>query len=287
MPSQVYCNNILGSRTMFGPWTGNYSAYCTGQAVSSGQVPQDQVMQAVCGTCTPFYNISSCFADGTRHVTTYPNLQSLTCAAGDSSALCSRFINFSSGTPVSIPCDYTPASSPAGIFLICSLMIAAAVIFILMSFVAQNRESKVIQYAQYYPTLVCCGGGALMALCGICFVGPNTAATCQLRTWLFNLTVTIFFTPLFLKVYRVWLIFENPKLSRVVISNRRMATWMVSILMVEIVWLIIWTAVSPTQPKCSFATFPGLANPVPVTFCGLFSFFLLFCKAHFSYDVHC
>jgi len=269
MPSQVYCTDILGAPTLFGPWTGNYSELCTDAAVVSGNVPAGDVYKAVCSTCTPYYNVTECDAAGTRQVTTYPHLQSQVCSSsGDSLVLCDRYINFSAGQTVTIPCDYAPASSPAGAFLIVVLVFAALVQFVLMGLLWKYRETNVIMYAQIYPTMGSCMGGALMALGGIVFVGPNTTATCQLRTWLFNLTATVFFTPLFLKVYRVWLIFENPRLSRVVITNRRMARWMLSFLAVEIVWLIIWAGVAPTEPMCGAGVYTGLPSPVPTSFCG-------------------
>ena len=85
------------------------------------------------------------------------------------------------------------ASSPAGIFLLVSLCVAAVSILAFMFLLVRNRDNKVVQYAQFYPTMACCMGGALMAICGVVFIGPNTFAMCQLRTWLFNLTATVFF----------------------------------------------------------------------------------------------
>jgi hypothetical protein len=197
----------------------------------------------VCSKCTDLFKVSACYgSDAVRNVTVYPYFRSSTCGQDGARAACEALMGNRTQVLV-VPCDYTPWFSAPGIFAATMLCLCFAINVGFAALVARHRNAKAIKYAQFPLLLAFIGGACLICAFGLVFVGPATAATCQMRTWLFNVSVTVCLTPLFLKAYRVWLIFENPKLKHMVVTNLMLFKLVCAVLLAELLWLAIWTGV--------------------------------------------
>jgi hypothetical protein len=221
----------------------------------------------VCSICTNLFEISECYGqDGVRNMTIYPYVRISTCGQTSARDECESLLANETQTIV-VPCDYTPWDSSAGVFSACLLCICCAINLGFAAVVFRYRGAKAIRFAQFPLLLGFVLGACLVCLFGLVFIGPATVASCQLRTWLFNVSATICICPLFLKAYRVWRIFENPKLKHLVITNMMLFKLVCAVLLLEIVWLAVWTGVAPTTRTCQPAYFPTLLTPIPSYVC--------------------
>ena len=84
-----------------------------------------------------------------------------------------------------------------------------------------------------------------MSLSSIFFLGDNTDSACLLRVWLFNLSFTWTIGPLFVKVGRVWRVFENQSHRKVKYSEFDAVKNMVKLLLVDVAVLVAWTLADP------------------------------------------
>ena len=65
--------------------------------------------------------------------------------------------------------------------------------------------------------------------------------TCLLRPWVFNISTTIMFAPLIMKLHRVDRLVNNPRLKKIKITDFTVFLQVLGILFFDIVLLIIWT----------------------------------------------
>ena len=245
------------------------AAVRAGSATSSSSVldGDNETQQMVCSTCASLYRVSACFGvNAVRNVTVFPYIRLSTCGETDADTACEALVGNRTANVV-IPCDYAPWDSAAGIFAAVFLSFCFVVNVVFAGCVVRHRAGKAIQYAQFPLLLAFILGACLVSAFGLVFVGPATDAACQLRTWLFNASVVLCLCPLFLKAYRVWRIFENPKLKHLIITNLLLFKVSLCMLLAELVWLAIWTGVSPTQSTCKPVVYPGLATPVAAYEC--------------------
>jgi hypothetical protein len=92
-------------------------------------------------------------------------------------------------------------------------------------------------------------GAAMMSAWSILQLGKASDGMCMGRQWGFHLSFTMMFGPLFLKTWRAYQIFENPTLRRKIITNRSMVHALLSLLAVDIVLLVLWTALDPIKAE--------------------------------------
>jgi len=279
-PSYAYCVKLLGT-----PTTINYkdpdvppliAAQCqawedavgVAQSSTSGDSSLNNVTtELVCSTCAPLFSISGCYGlSAVRDVTVYPFIRHTTCGSNVSEVACLALL-INQSAILTVPCDYTPWDSSAGIFAAVFLSLCFVVNAVFAAIVVWKRRAKALRFAQFPLVLAFIIGACMMCAFGLVFVGPATDVSCQLRTWLFNLSATVTICPLFLKAYRVWRIFENPKLKHLVISTVFLLKVLASVLFVELVWLAIWTGVSPTLATCVPVYFTQLLTPIPSYVC--------------------
>ncbi|KAI9004093.1 7 transmembrane sweet-taste receptor of 3 GCPR-domain-containing protein [Gaertneriomyces semiglobifer] len=94
---------------------------------------------------------------------------------------------------------------------------------------------------------------------------PTTKATCIVERWTQGVGFALVMGNVAAKAYRIWRIFDNAKLSSIVITNRDLAKFGGTILGIELVLLALWTALDPPTitthyTKDSYQYLCGSAN---------------------------
>ena len=98
-------------------------------------------------------------------------------------------------------------------------MIVCALVLLL---VVLNRQEKIIKKSQPVFIYIFIVGAFLMNLCILSMVGPNTNQSCLLRPWCVNISATIMFAPLLMKLHRIDLLFRlSKKLKKVKIPDHK------------------------------------------------------------------
>lgn len=90
---------------------------------------------------------------------------------------------------------------------ICGMVICAVV----FAFVIFNRTEKIIKKSQPIFIYIFIIGAFLMNLSILTFVGPNTDHNCLLRPWSVDISTTIMFAPLLMKLHRIDRLFRLSK----------------------------------------------------------------------------
>ncbi|KAK3107075.1 hypothetical protein FSP39_006399 [Pinctada imbricata] len=72
---------------------------------------------------------------------------------------------------------------------------------------------------------------------------PEATVTCQIRLWLVTLGFTLVFGPMFAKAWRVYLIFRNAGIKRVVIRDTKLFMMSSIFMLVDIVILVLWQSI--------------------------------------------
>ena len=89
---------------------------------------------------------------------------------------------------------------------------------------------------------------AAINLSNFTFLGVNDPNSCLARPWSFNLCFTALFAILFVKVHRVYSLFNNKKMKKVRMGPLNLLLRVVLIFSVEILIQLAWTAVDPLKP---------------------------------------
>ena len=108
-------------------------------------------------------------------------------------------------------CDYLAPLSSLGIFVFLHSTLAIFTVGRL-AFQLYHHEKKkalAIRMSQPLLTKIFLLGCASACVCNVFYLGPNTDATCNLRTWSFNIFFTLSYAALNLKLYRVYVVFKR------------------------------------------------------------------------------
>ena len=87
-------------------------------------------------------------------------------------------------------------------------MIVCVAVFL---FVFANRAEKIIKKSQPIFIYIFITGGFLMNLSILAFLGPNNDRNCLLRPWALDISTTIMFAPLLMKLHRIDILFRSSK----------------------------------------------------------------------------
>lgn len=71
-------------------------------------------------------------------------------------------------------------------------------------------------------------------------IGPNTDATCMMRPIFFNLSSTLMFAPLVMKLRRVNMLVHNPHLKKIVIKDGQVLLQVLGLLFIDGLLLLPW-----------------------------------------------
>ena len=154
---------------------------------------------------------SACDPKTLKYTITYQLLPGSTCIRNPAVA-----------PPASISIDCTSASSDSYLGkLATALSIIGMVSMILVgTFAAIYRKEAVIRKSQPIFVYLSIFGAFLMNLSILAFVGPNTNGACVLRPWALDLSSTIMFSPLLMKLHRLDVVVRmSKKLKKVKIPD--------------------------------------------------------------------
>ena len=167
---------------------------------------------------------------------------------------------------VAIQCTFTPYSSSLGAFqlALCALSVALCSCILGMTF--HYRRQKVLKRSQLIFVYLFLTGTILTSLAIIVLTGPNTDSTCLARPWYFNLSATIMFAPLIMKLQRVDAIF-NSKMKKITITNTQVLATIAMIISVDIIILILWSAIDTPRMIYVSNTYPSVFFPVEDPVC--------------------
>jgi hypothetical protein len=137
----------------------------------------------------------------------------------------------------------------AGIIIFCVL----AVFTILMVYL---RSRTVYRASPVFLTLVLVGI-ILFCITGILLALKQTPGICTAKVWTFNIGFQFIFTSLFVKMHRLHLIFNNPKLTTVRVRDSELLKQLSIFLCIDMLVMAIWSGISPFTifsaelPQCS------------------------------------
>jgi ABC-type phosphate transport system substrate-binding protein len=90
-------------------------------------------------------------------------------------------------------------------------IIGMAVCAFVIIFVVVNRKEKIIKKSQPIFIYIFITGAFLMNLSILAFIGPNNDRNCLLRPWSIDISTTIMFAPLLMKLHRIDMLFRSSK----------------------------------------------------------------------------
>lgn len=143
---------------------------------------------------------------------------------------------------------YAKVSSVEGLVVVTVAAIATIAQVLTLGVVYFSRRTPVISSASPTFCYLILLGGILGCMAIVSFIGKPTPALCGLRLWLPGVAFVITFSNLLVKTYRVYRIFDNPKLRLVTITNRDLLLYAGSFLFVELALLVAYQVMDPPQP---------------------------------------
>jgi len=150
---------------------------------------------------------------------------------------------------------------------ICIIGFLIALVFAVASF--YYRKVQIIRRSQPIFVYIFLFGAAFLNTCILVHIGPNTDLMCGLRPWLFNTAATTMFAPLIMKLHRVDLLFNNPKLRKIKVSDFDVIIRVLCLLAIDVFLLIIWSSVSSVSPYSitKSTEYTGALKPVDDVVC--------------------
>ncbi|KAF4148352.1 7 transmembrane sweet-taste receptor of 3 GCPR [Phytophthora infestans] len=199
--------------------------------------------QPICDTSFYTYDVSDCTGSGLREVTFRWLLPEANNATFSSECTDGKALP----DPVLIDCEYIPyntAASKAVFFLACLL---ACVMLGCIGFVVYEREQPIVKRSQYQFLVTMLLGGALMCFATVIYSDAPSRVVCALRPALISWAFTLIFGSLVVKSMRVYRVFLSSAMKRVVLSAGSMIKVLAGFLVVDIVILVSWQLVSPSD----------------------------------------
>lgn len=170
---------------------------------------------------------------------------------------------------VDIPCTYTDSNSPLGIISYVLAAFGVLNCFVIGFLTFYLRRTKIVRRSQPIFIYIFIVGSIFLNLVIISFIGENTDTSCMVRPWVFNIASTLMFAPLVMKLHRVDVIFHNPSLKKIVISDLRVFLQVCALIGVDVVLLILWSGIPSERPKVlhSGTTYSGVLQSVQDSYC--------------------
>lgn len=147
-------------------------------------------------------------------------------------------------------CLYSPIEkSPFVITLSC---LAAVMQITALIYAVKHRKTKTMKTSQFELLALFNVGLLLTSLSPILFLGAPSAFSCVARIWIFNLGLSLSNAALVVKIWRVEKVFHNKKMKHMHLKLKRMLTYVMMIVLVEIFLLVIMTLVPSMRVRPIF-----------------------------------
>jgi hypothetical protein len=168
---------------------------------------------------------------------------------------------------VDIDCTYVPSTAGVAIYgyVVCALGFCFCTFVLYMTWA--NRNQKLIKRSQVLFLYIYLFGCIMMNCTILVFVGENTAALCRLRPILVNLSSTVLFAPLIMKLRRVRVLLLNKTLKKKVIKDSAVLLMCLALLSVDVVVLALWGGIDDMAPIVVSQSYANTLSNVDNTIC--------------------
>ena len=166
-----------------------------------------------------------------------------------------------------IPCTYAMSSSALGIlgYSLCVIGVLICGTFLVVAIV--HRKEKILRRSQLIFVYISIVGSILMNVSIIAFIGPNSSVSCIMRPWSIDVSSTLMFAPLIMKLHRVDKLFNNPTLKKITISNYTVIGQVLGLLSVDVIILLIWSVLETPRSVTKDVLYSSVLSPVPDVVC--------------------
>eukprot|EP01133_Synstelium_polycarpum_P007766 gene7766-9110_t len=103
------------------------------------------------------------------------------------------------------------------------------------------RETKIMRSASPIFCMAIVYGGLLIFSSIIVWVQTPTTDLCRARIWLISLGYTIMLGNMVVKNFRIWLIFDNPHLKKLKITNGKLIPYVGAVILLNCIILAVYT----------------------------------------------
>mmetsp|Transcript_19961 Transcript_19961/g.25912 ORF Transcript_19961/g.25912 Transcript_19961/m.25912 type:complete len:1073 (-) Transcript_19961:150-3368(-) len=193
----------------------------------------DAIVAFVCTAEKYGYSATECLDNNKRHIWYYTEYPLCTVFAVPDPAL------------EMMSCSWVPVSSRYGWIVLTIALMGALVNIFMLVLVHRYKEHPFIRATQVKIMQAFIGSAALSCLGTLCLLGRHTTGLCIAEYWVLLLPVTASIAFLFIKVYRVYKIFESAKFLKqnIRLTDMTLIRQVFLIVGVQVVILLILTFV--------------------------------------------
>ncbi|EGC34445.1 hypothetical protein DICPUDRAFT_15906, partial [Dictyostelium purpureum] len=127
-------------------------------------------------------------------------------------------------------------------FSIVSGLLILMVLFMMLGIALFNKTPSIRSASPIFLGFILIGG-MIVYIGGIVWVSPVSTHQCNARLWLVTLGFTTLIGSLVIKNVRIWLIFDNPELKAIKITNYQLFPWVGAFLLINVLLMGILTGV--------------------------------------------
>ncbi len=156
-------------------------------------------------------------------------------------------------------CEYLPLNSTNGILVLVCASTAAVLCFFALVIVLWSYNSLVMKAGQREFLALMVWSGIWCNFSAISYLGPNTSSACISRMFFTVLSLTLLIGSLTVKVYRIYKIWSNRSMRRIVVTTRDMLMVLGAIMLGIFVLFCVWMFTGPPKAvtKTSEIILPG------------------------------
>ncbi|KAJ3349681.1 hypothetical protein GGF32_005326 [Allomyces javanicus] len=169
-----------------------------------------------------------------------------------------KFYGGSSTIPSDVPkyrLGFPTWTSATGIVVMALTAIMIVVVVLTNLYLALNQhESSVKHMAMPFLTQISVGFVLLLSTVFLSIDVPMVG-TCHAQVWTFVLGFELVISAVAAKTWRIWRVFDNAKLRKLAhLNNGRLFLGCLAIMAVQIVIMVVWTALAPVRPRKVFGS---------------------------------
>lgn len=148
--------------------------------------------------------------------------------------------------PVHLSCSYAPFNSIISMIVIPLSVVGIIVSIIFTCTIISQRKKEAIRAGSYFFSSIMAYSWTFLYLSVIFNMGKHTTITCISRVWLLQFGYICIIAGLFVKLYRIYIIFHLKTMNAVSkISDKDMMKPFSFIIIIDIILLILWTVMTP------------------------------------------
>jgi len=201
-----------------------------------------------CGPQFVRHNLRKCTRDSLRQVSFYwVDSRGYPCYDMNTPCSCVVQDSFALPPPIFQDCEYVSLHSSNGVAIVALATFGAATCALCLALLLYHYNHVVMKAGQREFLLLMCLGGLWCNLAAVSFLGPNQERMCVTRVFSLLFSLTLLIGALTVKVYRIYRIWNNSSMRRIVITAKDMFKLLALILLGLIVVFTAWMAVdTPT-----------------------------------------